>query len=87
LGPISAEGDKMPDIVTIYLEVDEFNWFYFHFEEDVLYTVSPYYDEYNTPLREAIDKRKNNEGFRFELATEDEKAKFLQDFVLKFIRN
>lgn len=85
-GRISADGEKDPDKLTIYLEVDEFNYVYFHFEEDVLYTISSYYTEYNYPLQELVDKRKSEEGFRFELATEDDPPKFKQDFVKKFIR-
>lgn len=86
-GSISASGEKMPDRLTVYLEVDEFNWIYFHVEDEVVYTVSSYYDNYNYPLQEIIDKRKGGEGdYRFEMASEDEVSKFRQDFVLKFIR-
>ena len=70
----------------LYLEVDEFNYVYFHFEDDVIYTTSNFYDEYNYPLQEVIDKRKSNEGFRFELANEDEVSRFRQEFVVKFIK-
>lgn len=86
-GSISASGEKMPDRLTLYLEVDEFNWVYFHVEEEVVYTTSSYYDNYNYPLQAIIDKRKGGEGdYRFELANEDEVSKFRQEFVVKFIR-
>ncbi|GAB4406391.1 MAG: hypothetical protein OHK0039_08100 [Bacteroidia bacterium] len=85
-GSIGVDGDKEPDELTIYLEVDEFNWVYFNFKEDVVYTVASYYDEYNYPLQALIDKRKSAEGYRFEMASEDQRARFLQDFVKKFIR-
>lgn len=85
-GSIDADGEKESDRLTIYLEVDEFNYVYFHFEDEVVYTLSSYYTEYNYPLQELVDKRKSEEGFRFELATEDDPPKFKQDFVKKFIR-
>ncbi|MEM6807521.1 MAG: hypothetical protein AAF696_39350, partial [Bacteroidota bacterium] len=85
-GRIDGVGDKEPDRLTIYLEVDEFSWVYFHFEDQVLYTVSSEYDKYNRPLQELIDKAKNNDGFRLELTPEDEVSRFRQDFVVKYIK-
>lgn len=85
-GAISGLGEKQPDKVTIYLEVDEFNWVYFHFEDDVVKTWSTYYDEYNYPLQAEVDKRKSESGFRFEMANDDEVAKFRQEYVEKFIK-
>ncbi|RMG55434.1 MAG: hypothetical protein D6722_27790 [Bacteroidetes bacterium] len=85
-GRIGMDGEKEPDELYLYLEVDEFNWLYFHVKDEVVYTLASYYDEYNYPLQEEIDKRKDDSGFRFEMAPEDEKARFLQDFVKKFIR-
>ena len=85
-GRIGMDGDKEPDELFIYLEVDEFNWVYFHFQDEVIYTLASYYDEYNYPLQEQIEKRKDADGFRFEMASEDEKVRFIQDFVKKFIR-
>lgn len=85
-GRIDGVGDKEPDQLTIYLEVDEFNWVYFHFEGDVLYTVGSEYEKYNAPLQEMIDKSKSNDGFRLELAPEDEVSRFRQDFVIKYIK-
>ncbi|MEO1449467.1 MAG: hypothetical protein AAFV07_08040, partial [Bacteroidota bacterium] len=85
-GTIGMDGEKEPDRVNIYLEVDEFNWLYFDFEGEVVKTISSYYDEYNYPLQEEVDKRKSDDGYRFEMATEDDRSQFLQDFVKKFIR-
>ena len=85
-GKISALGDKQPDEITIYLEVDEFNWVYFHFEDDLVTTLSTYYDEYNYPLQAEVDKRKSSEGYRFEVAKDFEVNNFRQQFVEKFIK-
>ncbi|MCB0843379.1 MAG: hypothetical protein KDE26_09015, partial [Bacteroidetes bacterium] len=85
-GNIDISGDKKKDDVTIYLEVDEFNWVYFHFEDDVVKTLSTYYEQYNTPLQAEIDKKKNGSGYRFEMATDQEVSKFKQDFVKKYIK-
>jgi hypothetical protein len=86
LGGEDEAGDKIPDEVVIYLEVDEFNWIYFRFADGVVRTISSYYDEFNYPLQAILDKQKSSEGYRFELASEDERARFLQDFVKKYIR-
>ncbi|MDW3649115.1 MAG: hypothetical protein R8P61_18745 [Bacteroidia bacterium] len=85
-GRIDGVGDKEPDRLTIYLEVDEFSWVYFHFEDQVLYTVGSDYEKYNRPLQEMIDKSKSNDGFRLEVAPEDEVSRFRQDFVVKYIK-
>ncbi|MEM7660047.1 MAG: hypothetical protein AAF399_28310, partial [Bacteroidota bacterium] len=84
-GRVDYDGKEKDDL-TIYLEVDEFNYVYFHFEDDVVYTISSYYDEYNYPLQAVVDKRKSEDGFRFDLASEDDRTKFLKDFVEKFIK-
>jgi hypothetical protein len=85
-GEIDASGDKLTDEVILYLEIDEFNWLYFHFIDDVVYTVSSYIESYNFPLQEIIDGRKNNEGYRFEIAPQEEVYQFRQEFVQKYIR-
>ncbi|MDX2286576.1 MAG: hypothetical protein NW241_20585 [Bacteroidia bacterium] len=85
-GNIDAEGNQEEDKLTIYLEVDEFNWVYFQFEKGTIRTLSSYYDEYNNILQAAIDKGKAGEGYRFEMATEDERIRFQQDFVKKYIK-
>lgn len=85
-GTIGASGEKAPDKLTIYLEIDEFNWVYFQYEENVVYTMSSDYTKYNYPLQEAQPKQKDLEGFHFEVASEDAVARFRQDFVVKFIR-
>lgn len=85
-GSIGADGEKLKDKLTVYLEVDEFNWVYFHFEGETVKTLSTYYDEYNYPMQDMVDKRKGDSGYRFEMATEDEISQFRQDFVIKFIK-
>ncbi|MEL6194025.1 MAG: hypothetical protein AAFR66_18335, partial [Bacteroidota bacterium] len=85
-GDISPSGEVEEDMLTIYLEVDEFNWAYFRYVDGVVETVSKYYDDYNYPLKDIQDKRKNNEGFRFEVVDEDQVAEFKQDFILKYIK-
>ncbi len=86
MGSVDGEGRRVPDRMTLYLEVDEFNWLYFRFDGEVLHTISSFYDDYNVPMQGLIDKRKSNEGYRFEMAAEEEVVKFRQDFVLKFIK-
>ncbi len=85
-GSIGADGEKEKDRLTLYLEVDEFNWVYFHVEGETIRTLSTYYDEYNYPLQDLVEKRKSESGYRFEMATEDEISQFRQDFVIKFIK-
>ncbi len=67
--------EREPDKITIYLEVDEYNWAYFHFEGDVVRTVAPY-DNYNVPILEESEKQKGNSGFRYELAPIEEAQNF-----------
>ncbi len=67
--------DRQPDKITLYLEVDEYNWAYFHFEGDVVRTVAPY-DNYNVPILEESEKQKGTNGFRFELASIEEAQNF-----------
>lgn len=85
-GTISASGEKQPDMITMYLEIDEFNWVYFHFEDEVVYTISSDYTKYNYPLQEEQDKAKETDGYRFEVATEDAVNRFRQEFVERYIR-
>ncbi|MEM6262513.1 MAG: hypothetical protein AAGI38_08405, partial [Bacteroidota bacterium] len=84
-GAIDGEGEKVPDRFDVYLEVDEFNWIFFRFSGEVVYTTSSYYDDYNVQLQLEIDKRKKAEGFRFELLPEDDVNKFKQEYVKKYI--
>ena len=64
------------DKVTVYLELDEFNWVYFSLSGEVVRTVAQY-DDYNVPILEESEKqKKGNSGFRFELASKDEAANF-----------
>ncbi len=84
LGSASELEGTIPDILTIYLEVDEFNWIYFHIEGEIIKTFSTFYDDYNYPLQAEVDKRKKNEGPRFEMATEDEVDIFKQNLKSKY---
>lgn len=87
-GGFSEDYERLPDQITIYLELDPsgYNWLFFHYEDEVLYTLSSFTEEYNAPLLEAIEKRKDNSGFRIELAPDDMVPLFRQDFIKKFIR-
>jgi len=63
------------DKLTIYLEVDEYNWVYFDFEGEVVRTVAPY-DNYNVPILEESEEQKESGDFRFELASIEEAQNF-----------
>ncbi|WNJ21080.1 hypothetical protein [Pontibacter sp. G13] len=83
-GRMDEDGEKAKDKLTIYLEVDKYNWIYFYFEDEIVKTMSSYYDEYNYPLQDIVSKRKNESGFRFDMATEEERSRFLQKFQKRF---
>lgn len=85
-GTISASGEKQKDRITVYLEIDEFNWVYFDFNDEVVSTISSDYTKYNYPLQEEQDKQKATDGYRFEVATEDAVNRFRQEFVERYIR-
>ena len=68
--------DREFDKITVYLELDEFNWVFFSLNGEVVRTVSQY-DDYNVPILEEMEKqKKGNGGFRFELASKDEAINF-----------
>ena len=68
--------DREFDKITVYLELDEFNWVFFSLNGEVVRTVSQY-DDYNVPILEEMEKqKKGNSGFRFELASKDEAINF-----------
>lgn len=86
-GDISPSGEKTPDELTIYMEIDDVNWIYFHISGEVVRTFSYYYDDYNYQLQDVLDKQKGDaEGWRFELGSEDEVNEFKQQFIQRFIR-
>lgn len=86
-GDISPSGEKTPDELTLYLEIDDVNWIYFHIAGEVVRTSSYYYDDYNYKLQDLLDKQKGEpEGFRYEVTNEDEVNQFKQDFIKRFIR-
>lgn len=84
-GRVGSEGEKLPDQMDIYLEVDDFNWVFFSFSGEVVSVASSYYDDFNYPLQAEIDKRKKEDGFRYELTNEEVVGQFRQDFIKKFI--
>lgn len=73
-----VNGEPQSDELTIYLEIDDYNWVYFHYAGEVVSTLSSYQDDYNLPLQAALEKRKSNNGYRFELASDEEVRKFKQ---------
>ena len=52
---------------------------------DALYTVSSDIDGYNAVLRAEKEKRKKNDGYRFEISDENAKEEYLNKFVNKYI--
>lgn len=86
-GTLGMDGESEPDNLTIYLQADEFNWVYFSFEGQIVYTVSSYYDEYNAIIQQEFEKLKTIEGFHFELEDNDRVAQFNQEFIKKYIKN
>lgn len=85
-GEVQPTGEVLQDQLDIYLELDEFNWIYFSYANDVLKTYSSFYADFNNPLRDIVAKRKNNDGPRFDLSNEDEVAQFKQEFIKNFIK-
>ena len=79
LGGETPRGDIRPDELTIYLEVDEYNWVYFKYQDEIVKTYSSYHDDYNAPLQLQIEKRKSSNGFRYELGSDAE----VQEFKLR----
>ena len=85
-GDISPSGEKTPDEITLYMEIDDVNWTYFHISGEEVRTFSGYYDDYNYRLQDVLDKQKGEQsGFHFNLASEDEVNEFLQSFIMRFM--
>ncbi len=84
-GKSTPSGVTNPDTLRIYLEFDELNWVYFELSGDALYTVSSDIDGYNAVLRTEKEKRKKNDGYRFEISDENAKEEYLNKFVNKYI--
>ena len=85
IGKYTPAGVMRPDTLRMYLELDELNWIYFEYADNVLNTISTDLDGYNGVLRTALEKRKKNDGYRFELTDELAKDDFLQKFVTRYI--
>ncbi|MEY3442131.1 MAG: hypothetical protein RLZZ519_412 [Bacteroidota bacterium] len=84
-GKYTPAGITLPDTLRMYLEFDELNWVFYEFYGDVLYTISSDLDGYNAILRAEKEKRKKNDGYRFELSDDAAKDAYLTKFVNKYI--
>ena len=85
LGQYDDEGNRMYDELFVYLEIDEFNWVYFHYQNETVKTYSSYYDEYNYPLETLLEKGNSESGgYHFELASDEDVTRFKQNFSLRF---
>lgn len=85
IGKYTPAGVRLSDTLRVYLEVDEFNNVYYEFHGDVMYTWSTDVEGYNAELSAAIEKRKKNDGYRFELVSEYEIQEFLERFVKRYV--
>lgn len=85
IGRFTPAGVRLPDTLRVYLELDEVNWIFFEYSSEVLNTASSDIDGYNAVLRGELEKRKKNEGYRFEMTDELKKDDFLQRFVNRYI--
>ncbi len=85
IGKYTPAGLRLSDTLRMYLEVDEFNWVYYEFHGDVMYTWSTDLDGYNAELASAIEKRKKNDGYRFELVSDYEVQEFISRFVNRYV--
>jgi hypothetical protein len=84
-GKITPAGVTLPDTLRMYLEFDEMNWVFYEFYGDVMYTISSDIDGYNAVLLAEKEKRKKNEGYRFEMSDDAAKDAYLSKFVNKYI--
>ncbi len=84
-GKYTAAGVPLSDTLRVYLESDEFNSVYFEFHGNVLYTYSTDTDGYMAELTAAIEKRKKNDGYRFELVSDYEVQEFQERFVKRYV--
>lgn len=85
IGRYTPAGVRLSDTLRVYLEYDQFTWHYFQFYKDVVYTWSSDVDGYNAQLRSEIEKRKKDDGYRFELVTDVEKDDFLNRFMSRYV--
>lgn len=85
LGKITGTGAQLSDTLSIYLEIDQDNWIYFQFYDDVINTWSSDLDGYNSILVAEINKRKKADGYRFELVSDTEKEDFISRFSARYI--
>lgn len=85
IGRYTPAGVRLSDTLRVYLEHDQFTWHYFQFYDDVLYTWSSDVEGYCSQLQSEIEKRKKDDGYRFELATETDKDDFLNRFMTRYV--
>lgn len=85
IGKYTPAGLRLSDTLRVHLQFDEFNSAYFEFYKDVMYTWSTDEEGYNAQLAAAIEKRKKNEGYRFELVSQTEDDEFLNRFVTRYV--
>lgn len=84
-GHIEIVKKRSGDIVTIYLEVDKNNWFFFNYTRGILQVISSDND-FNTIIKETKpDKRKakaekGQQAYQFMYSSEKKKRDFLRSF-------
>lgn len=84
-GKMNKTGARMTDTLNVYVELDELTWAYFSFSGEVIETWSTDLEGYNAELSTAISKRKKEEGYRFNLASEGDRDSFQSRFVSRYI--
>lgn len=85
IGRYTPAGVPLSDTLRVYLEIDEFNWYYWEYYNEVVYTWSSDMEGYNAQLSAELEKRKKADGYRFELSSEPDKDAFLSRFISRYI--
>ena len=84
-GKVELIKKRSGDILTIYLEINQNNWYFFSYTRGVMQAISSNV-EFNTAITETKpDKRKSKaekgqEPYQFMYSTERKKTDFLRDF-------
>lgn len=87
-GMVRIEKKRSGDIVDIYLEMDENNWYYFNYRRGVMKAVSSN-EEFNTRIMEMelkdrkYDNKKGEENFLFMFTSDRMKRSFVEDYLEK----
>ena len=85
-GLIRIEKKRSGDIVDIYLELDENNWYYFNYRRGVMKTVSSN-EEFNTRIKELdlkdrkYNNKKGEENFLYMFTSDRMKINFERDYL------